>query len=272
MRRQRRARWVAFALFAGSATSIGAFLHRFGPPSIRVPQLSALLPAPGWLRIERVDIEGVPPSAEALIRDALGPVAGRAWGPFASRSATERLNSRLGFLSSASVRWNCLSRSLRIEARLQQPVARLLRGGRACGWLGSTGRAFDPPPGVYDRPPDPVLELGDLPQAELGAVSGWVVSLERAFEAGWSQGAYQSKSDGWQLRLSDGSRVLWGSLDWTEQKIERLQQVLADAGRRFGSELTVDLRYFEDGRILVRPTERQRPGRAVPMPHRGLRG
>ena len=60
-----------------------------------------------------------------------------------------------------------------------------------------------------------------------------------------------SSEEGWEAKLKDGTRVLWGDLRWTDEKSARLREVLDDAGAP-GKRLTADLRHFEDGRILVR--------------------
>ena len=64
---------------------------------------------------------------------------------------------------------------------------------------------------------------------------------------------YAPEAGGWAVELADGTRLLWGGMRWTEDKLRRLREVLADASPRFDEALRLDLRHFEDGRILVRP-------------------
>jgi hypothetical protein len=63
---------------------------------------------------------------------------------------------------------------------------------------------------------------------------------------------YVSAEDGWEALLSDGTKVLWGGLQFTREKAERLRQALDDARAKQEGGFTADLRYFEDGRILLR--------------------
>lgn len=55
--------------------------------------------------------------------------------------------------------------------------------------------------------------------------------------------------------LSDGTKIAWGKLDegHFEQKFERLQIVYRDATKRFKNLRYVNVRYWQDGRILIRP-------------------
>lgn len=55
--------------------------------------------------------------------------------------------------------------------------------------------------------------------------------------------------------LSDGTKIAWGKLDEElfEQKFERLQIVYRDATKRFKNLRYVNVRYWQDGRILIRP-------------------
>ncbi|MDE2291819.1 MAG: cell division protein FtsQ, partial [Elusimicrobia bacterium] len=64
--------------------------------------------------------------------------------------------------------------------------------------------------------------------------------------------AYDARGKGWRMTLQDGTRLEWGGLDWTSEKLQRLREVLADAGARMKPGFTADLRFFADGRILVR--------------------
>jgi cell division septal protein FtsQ len=57
------------------------------------------------------------------------------------------------------------------------------------------------------------------------------------------------------MELSDGPKIYWGSVDKDEirPKLQRLQQVMADAERRFPAVDYINLCYYSDGRILVKP-------------------
>lgn len=57
------------------------------------------------------------------------------------------------------------------------------------------------------------------------------------------------------IELKDRLKIYWGTSDRNKikKKLERIDQVLKDAGSRFAGLEYVDLSYFEDGRILVKP-------------------
>jgi cell division protein FtsQ len=67
--------------------------------------------------------------------------------------------------------------------------------------------------------------------------------------------------------LTDGPRVFWGAADrdMMRQKLKRLRQVLEDAQVRFTRIEYVNLRYFPDGRIIVKPYGAVPPGITVTL-------
>ena len=63
---------------------------------------------------------------------------------------------------------------------------------------------------------------------------------------------FRDAYEGWEVAFADGTVVLWGGLDWTREKLSRLREVLSD-GRAEAAPVLADLRFFEDGRVLLRP-------------------
>ena len=61
-----------------------------------------------------------------------------------------------------------------------------------------------------------------------------------------------SSQEGWRATLEDGTSVQWGALNWTGEKLSRLREVMEDARGRGLERVSADLRYFEDGKILLR--------------------
>ena len=59
------------------------------------------------------------------------------------------------------------------------------------------------------------------------------------------------------VELKDNLRVYWGvpEKDKVKRKLNRMSQVLKDARARFPGVEYVDLCYYDDGRILVKPLE-----------------
>ena len=53
--------------------------------------------------------------------------------------------------------------------------------------------------------------------------------------------------------LADGTKVLWGRLEWTREKLSRLSEAVADARSKEPGAFSADLRWFEDGKVLLTP-------------------
>lgn len=134
----------------------------------------------------------------------------------------------------------------------QRPGAAAVQGS----WLDDEGVVFAAPAG-YAPETLPVVHAGRAGSAQLKSMSGLLSALApESLPAALGSCRFISESDGWELSLADGTRVLWGDGRWTAQKLSRLREALGDARSEGGpfagtQELAADLRYFEDGKILV---------------------
>lgn len=141
---------------------------------------------------------------------------------------------------------------------LRRAVAPALRRGRPAGFLGEDGATFAAPEGVYALA-GPTVDVGEADAAERTALAReWpALSADGAFPAPLSQMAYVSGAGEdayWEARLADGMTVAWGRLDWTKEKLARLGEALADARGKAPGAFAADLRWFEDGKVLLKPT------------------
>lgn len=273
-RRERRARLAKGAAFLALASLLAYGYRRLPDGALRPANLLARLPVPDFLLVERVRVSGAPAAVSPALERALAPRAGRGWGPGTAASVEAELLERFGFLESATSDRDWSRRQVTVAVIPRTPVARVFRGGRAAGWLSDSGRVFEAPEGTFPAGLElPSVELEERSGLELPEVAAFVSQAGaqipgglrrvafRPAERGCPQGPSRSAGEGrgegcgsgWEVTTADGTYLLWGSLDWTDQKLERLREVLQDAGARFGPGLTADLRYFEDGRILVRP-------------------
>lgn len=125
---------------------------------------------------------------------------------------------------------------------LRRPLARTADGAL----LGEDGALFKPYPGL--EAPAVEAEVGKAGEEERRALAAFLAETPVAV----SRMRFVSAEEGWEARLSDGTRVLWGGLRFTREKAERLRQALDDARARQSGDFLADLRYFEDGRILLR--------------------
>ena len=124
---------------------------------------------------------------------------------------------------------------------LRKPVARTADGAL----LAADGAVFKA--GFLDAPAVEV-EVAKAPEDERKALAAFLAETPVSV----SRMKFVSDDDGWEALLSDGTRVLWGGLKFTREKAERLKQALEDARAKQPGEFLADLRYFEDGRILLR--------------------
>ena len=209
---------------------------------------------PSGAPVETVSIEGAPAALRGPLLTVIrsSPVA--QWGVLEPYRSVRRLKSGFPCLRDVWFTRNWFRRSVTFEVVLHRPVARVLRDGKSL-WLSETGALYTVSEGVYPEGSWPWVEVGASNDRDYVPLAQFVTaaSKEGALPFGLARLAYRSSEDGWEARLSDGTTLLWGGLSWTDQKLARLREVFTDAGKRFGSGITVDLRYFEDGKILVHP-------------------
>ncbi|HBU70324.1 MAG TPA: hypothetical protein DEE98_08095 [Elusimicrobia bacterium] len=154
-------------------------------------------------------------------------------------------------LKKVSVRRGWKKIVVRIEERT--PVAFVSYGGEKLG-IDSDNRPF-PLRGRWVKHPLPEITApGELERAE----------LLRFVKDFYSQaGDFSSRAAGFgieslneiTIRLKDGPLVVWGRRenDKLSAKLDRLQQVLDDGLKRYSGLEYVNLAFFDDGRIIVRP-------------------
>ncbi|MEQ1920025.1 MAG: cell division protein FtsQ/DivIB, partial [Elusimicrobiota bacterium] len=80
-----------------------------------------------------------------------------------------------------------------------------------------------------------------------------VLSAAGSFPAPLTGMSYASPENGWEASLADGTKVLWGRLEWTREKLSRLSEAVADARAKEPGAFSADLRWFEDGKVLLKP-------------------
>jgi hypothetical protein len=175
-----------------------------------------------------------------------------------SRRTPDELLKQFPCLASARVRRDFFSRAARFEVTPRSAIASVQKGGRPAGFFSDDGVVFEAPAGVYEVAA-PVVEPRDASADELKRLAVFLPLATRADElpAPLSRMRFISAQDGWSAELADGTVLLWGSLSFAPQKFARLREVILDAKARDGEQklktMEADLRYFEDGKILLRP-------------------
>jgi cell division septal protein FtsQ len=159
-------------------------------------------------------------------------------------------------LKSVTVRRDWLKRTARLELALRTGIAAAVVKGRPAGYLSEDGVVFAAPAGLY-AVVAPVVDAAGAGPEDLKTAAKIVRAAAQpgALPAALESVAFVSAQDGWEARLVDGTAVLWGDGRWTGDKFSRLREVLADARTQSGApaHFVADLRYFEDGRVLLRP-------------------
>jgi hypothetical protein len=172
-------------------------------------------------------------------------------------SAAEKaaaLKARFPCVADVAVRRSWGDSAATLIPELRRAVAPATLRGRPAGALGDDGAVFAAPDGVYALSGPGVDADGAPPEALRALAREWpALSSAGAFPSPLAALSYRSADEGWQARLEDGTVVLWGDLSWTAQKLTRLKEALADARRREPGAFAADLRFFEDGKVLLRP-------------------
>lgn len=186
-------------------------------------------------------------------------------GKISPSAQAQALKDHLSWIKSVDVSREWLRRRAVLTVTPRVAIAAAQLKGRSAGWLSDEGVVFDAPEGAVavDSPRVDATGAGahDLKAAAAllreaareGALPSPLVALRLV-----------SSADGWQAQLQDGTVVLWGDGRWLSDKLARLREVLADARELASAKsggYTADLRYFEDGKVLLRPL----PARSVSM-------
>jgi len=145
------------------------------------------------------------------------------------------------------------ARSAAPRSSPKEIAARVTRGGKPAGFLSLDGRLFQAPASLYSGAV-PQIEMGEAGGTDLVGAAKFLAEAARA-QDGLSplvRLSYVSPQDGWKAFFADGTEAEWGDFRWTDLKIERMRQVLNDAKDDLSGPANVDLRYFGDGRIILR--------------------
>jgi hypothetical protein len=246
--RARRARLfgAACAVLILGAVAVAAARHA----AAELARARAALPLAASAAPEDAVVDGAEPF-RSLAQAAADAVAGSAGEKAAA------LKRAFPCVADVSVRRSWGDARSTLTPLLRRAVAPALRRGRPLGFLGDDGAAFAAPAGVYELA-GPSVDVGDADAAELKALAReWpALSAAGAFPAPLAVMAYVSgggEDSYWQARLTDGTTVAWGRLDWTKEKLARLGEALADARGKASGAFGADLRWFEDGKVLLKP-------------------
>lgn len=200
--------------------------------------------------LQRIEVRGAPAPLRDEIESYLDPARASA----TLSAGPDDLIRQFPCLKTARISRNYFRRRIDVDVELRSAVAVAQVRGRPAGFLDSGGVLFSGPASLYAIS-GPLVEVSGAPQDGLKALAGAVSVIVKpgALDSPLQEMSYVSAQDGWQATLADGTKLMWGDLRFTHDKLLRLRQILSDAHEQFGGTLSADLRYFEDGRVLLKP-------------------
>lgn len=206
----------------------------------------AALPAAVSAGPEAAIVDG-PEAVRALAQAAADSVVGSA-----AEKAAE-IKRRLPCVEQVLVRRPWGESRASLTPVLRRAIAPLVRGGKPAGFLSDDGVAFAAPEGAYALSAPPVDAAGAGEDDLKGLAREWpALTAPGALPSPLTAMSW-SAAEGWRADLEDGTRVLWGRMEWTKEKLARLSEALGDARSKEPGAFSADLRWFEDGKVLLRP-------------------
>lgn len=256
-RRIRAAAAVVAVLILGGLAAASA---RHAASAFRLARLSR----PAASSTEGVSVGGAVEPFLSLAQAAVDAVPGSAG------EKAEALKARFPCVADVSVRRPWGEKRATLTPVLRRSVAPVLRRGRAAGYLGDDGAVFEAPAGVFSFS-GPAVDVAGAEAKELQVLAReWpALSEAGALPAPLLVLSYRSVEDGWEARLEDGTSVRWGHLDWTKEKLARLSEAMIDARAKEPGALAADLRYFADGKVLLKPVSLKPLGQIAAAGPRG---
>jgi cell division septal protein FtsQ len=238
--RVRRVRALAAIAVVGALGGIAYVTVRKMAADFRMPRTAASPDAPAI-------VEGPEP-----LRALAQAVADAAPGTAGDKA--EALKAKFPSIADIRVRRNWTEKTATLTLVVRRAVAAATRRGKPSGFLGDDGTVFEAPEGAF-MITGPSVEVAGASAGELSALSReWpILSAAGAFPAALTHMSYSSPENGWEASLADGTKVQWGRLDWTREKLSRLSEAVADARTKEPGVFSADLRWFEDGKVLLKP-------------------
>lgn len=234
LQRENGRRRFGLVVFVALAAAAGYALSKADIGSWRAQAAAALT-------YRSVEAVGVPEGSRARMLELTARPP--AWGGEAAFAET--LAAAFPELKLAGVRRRLIARRLEIAWSQRTPLVRF-----------SDGRVLAREGGLFR----PAQAEGGVPLVELAGAAAENAdgpALAAAFEALEKSGLpkparIRLESGGWRLVWEDGTEAAWGETGRADDKAARLAEVLKDARRRFPARIAADLRFFDDGRVIVR--------------------
>jgi cell division septal protein FtsQ len=233
---------------AVAAVAVVAALGGVAFVTVRKLAADFRLPAVSAARADAVALVEGPEPLRTLAQAEADAFAGTAG------DKAEAIKAKFPSVADVRVRRSWTEKTATLTLVVRRAVAAATRRGKPAGFLADDGTVFAAPEGAFMLT-GPSVEVAGASAAELSALAReWpVLAASGSFPAELTGMAYSSPENGWEATLADGTKVLWGRLDWTREKLSRLSEAVADARAKEPGAFSADLRWFEDGKVLLKP-------------------
>jgi len=211
--------------------------------------------APKWTvwRLKETRISGGDDVLRSRIQSTFSLAPGKEISGRYARRIENELPKMFPNIRRASVARSLFGGVLDVKLEKRIPVARAV-GFASPQLVDETGEIYEARPGEGDEllPVSfPEGFSGTSVGAEIARLLGAVSSYGTDFPSRPSAVRYDNHSDAVTVELSDGSVLDWGTREYTAEKIARLAQVFPKARSKISGPYTVNMRYFEKGRIII---------------------
>lgn len=244
--KSRRRKGLAAVVVLGVLAALGARAVKDQLGKGRSP--ARLIPA---LRARAVTVDGLADPAKSEVAELFKDWKGRPLGELDLADARETLAASAPGLRADAVERNWLLRSVRLKVARRRPLARCKDSRRAATVLDDAGELYEAKDAPEDLPAAACAGTRSVDERRAMAefLNAWGVSNGLALKT------VKATEAGWELELADGTQVRWGSAEAMAAKLGRLKSVLEDGQRRFGGVRSADLRFFDQGKVLVVPAK-----------------
>lgn len=247
--RARRARAAAAVVVVAALGAVAFVTVRKVASEFQLSKVTSGLYGRGGSSAENaaVVVEG-PEPLRALAQAAADAAPGTAG------DKAEALKAKFPSISEVGVRRNWTEKTATLTLVVRRAIAAATRHGKPAGFLSDDGVVFAAPEGAFILS-GPVVEAAGASAGDLAALAReWpILSAAGAFPAALTSMSFNPEENGWDANLADGTAVQWGRLEWTREKLSRLSEAVADARAKEPGAFSADLRWFEDGKVLLKP-------------------
>jgi len=208
-------------------------------------------------RLVAVDASGLPAaSADAVVKVAAVENNTEMTAVDVATLET-KISAAFPELRDVKARRNWLTHRLGIKAQRRIPSAKLVSRDKTIGYMDERGEIYKTEP----EPPQTLITVGVPDGFSAGhfkpETAAFIKNLRDmdGLPAKPVEISPDKEESSFSVRLAEGSEVNWGGLEHTGEKIARLAQVYGQAAQKLVGPYKINMRYFEDGRILVKQAQ-----------------